>query len=651
MEEKKRKLSQLPWQAIFDLAKEEGIEEEGLKSKTRAEIIDILLSQKDVSSEKIRKLLDDYIYGDRVTFTLWSFNKEVKEQQIENLKNMENTDNNLFVGMNGYRNFHVLSVRRESDRFEIVYTYSKEYFYLNEDGKDSNIWEMHRGCVWVGINKHYLACISKHESITRLVTNFVASAMGNSVTQIKPPKSAVEKCTNIRAKSRVTIQEYSGAKTTFACSTGLTDDQKNEEERLRTKETTFDTSGNYIAEISEGIVGTIKHNIHKGSIGIYKHLPADVLFAWTANAIAVIFNEIDGLKGKPISEIFESVGLQLKWNLTLAQQTIANWIMTQIVASTDGEQVQIPMISNASCLLDDEKYFFKVPRIYCSKCEAYEVPICNNCGKALKLIGDNLHCDCGGPIDITCQEGHKDYDIVPWYIPTKKLKSEIRRNLIMLFPGMEDDVAIIILGKNLIIKRGLIPDDKVEIQFSDIKEFQVKNKNAAQNRKILEYAVKLKEKCDSTCSYKKIEECKRDKSMVCLPKLFMGYLPGFCVQPHKGSEFGDIHGQVSVGNKHYMMMGIIKKNTHNNGKKLTDDMILQPLLVTSKEGEEIIRQFVIQGMQDSRAQLIAVVAPQHFDQNVQATIDYLAGLCNKKVVFIGLDQICQLISESDYIEY
>ncbi len=53
--EKKRKLSQLPWQAVFNLAIENGIDEERLKSKTRLEIIDIIFSEHDVSDERIKK--------------------------------------------------------------------------------------------------------------------------------------------------------------------------------------------------------------------------------------------------------------------------------------------------------------------------------------------------------------------------------------------------------------------------------------------------------------------------------------------------------------------------------------------------------------------------------------------------------------------
>ena len=55
-------------------------------------------------------------------------------------------------------------------------------------------------------------------------------------------------------------------------------------------------------------------------------------------------------------------------------------------------------------------------------------------------------------------------------------------------------------------------------------------------------------------------------------------------------------------------------------------------------------------MEDNRGQLIAIIAPQRFDQNLQATLDFLARLGNKKVVFIGLDQICHLLENSEYIE-
>ena len=46
-----------------------------------------------------------------------------------------------------------------------------------------------------------------------------------------------------------------------------------------------------------------------------KHLSSNQLFKWTEGAINIIFEEIDNLKGKNATEIFEQLGLKLKWSL------------------------------------------------------------------------------------------------------------------------------------------------------------------------------------------------------------------------------------------------------------------------------------------------------------------------------------------------
>lgn len=77
--------------------------------------------------------------------------------------------------------------------------------------------------------------------------------------------------------------------------------------------------------------------------------------------------------------------------------------------------------------------------------------------------------------------------------------------------------------------------------------------------------------------------------------------------------------------------------------KSDQELIQEYLHSTSKEGQEIIRQFVEQGMNDSRVQLISIIAPQYFDNGLKGTLRMLARLANKKIMFIGLDELCQLI--------
>ena len=74
------------------------------------------------------------------------------------------------------------------------------------------------------------------------------------------------------------------------------------------------------------------------------------------------------------------------------------------------------------------------------------------------------------------------------------------------------------------------------------------------------------------------------------------------------------------------------------------------MLSTSTEGQEIIRQFVEQGMIDARCQIIAIVVPQYIDASLKGTLRHLAMLSGKKVTFIELDEVAQLIEINEKID-
>ncbi len=192
-------------------------------------------------------------------------------------------------------------------------------------------------------------------------------------------------------------------------------------------------------------------------------------------------------------------------------------------------------------------------------------------------------------------------------------------------------------------KEGIQPE--VEVPFATIECF--KHDSIALTQRMKAYAVNMNEKCGvGTCSYKKIQECIKNDGMACLPKVFYTILPNFRLQPHKGMEYGDVSAEVKVGTRAYDLKGIIKKNSKKLPKKIVDDeeKIRTPLLSTSQEGQEIIRQFVEQGMLDVRCHIIAVIVPQYIDNGFKGTLRHLARLSGKKVTFIELDEICELIS-------
>ena len=220
------------------------------------------------------------------------------------------------------------------------------------------------------------------------MTKYIADLFENPVTQIKPPKSAIDKCTNSKAISRIVLQGKGGEKTIVSRAGGITPDQEEEISRIRSER--IDTSGSFISAITENIDATIKYNVRNGSIGIYKHLPASVLFEWSENSIKIILEEIDKLKGKPDEEIFKEVGQEIKWTgASGIEITQLNWYLTQIIASLDRNEYEFQIPVDKLSVLDNSKWFIKFPRIYCKTCDSYETPYCTECGTELKMYSRN----------------------------------------------------------------------------------------------------------------------------------------------------------------------------------------------------------------------------------------------------------------------
>lgn len=646
-EEREKNLFTLPWQALCDFAIKKGIDEDQIKGKEKNDIIKHLLSL-NIGDDEIERLVDSYVYGDRVTFTLWSFSTPLQKKDYSRFESMEGYEE-PFIDSKQFRKLRYTSVKDSLDRVEVIYNYSKAYNYTNEEGRSESVWELHRGCIWIGKEKNYVASISKHEKMMQIVIDLIGEKLSNRLYQIKPPKKAIERCTNYQAMSRIVLQGIAGEKTAISNPSGFTASQEEEVERIQSER--FDTSGSYIATINDNTTATVKYNCNKGNIGVYKHLSSNDLFCWSSNAIQIILEEIENLRGRSAPDIFKELNVELKWpGQPTVKHSGLNDFLTSVISSINEDKEYRIQISDAMrSILDDDNLFIKIPRVFCNECGSYEIPYCKNCGNKLTFDRNgNLECSCNAPLSVICGEHHNALDIKAWFIPKDNLLSLINKNVKKIYNNRDLNYQMCVMDDVLcIVHDESNKDSSVEVYFSDVEYF---NKNIVISDSTKKYAVKLNEKCNQgSCSTKLINECIKKSDMICLPKLFYKLIPGFRPQPHKGNEFGDVSGQIKVGNKYYQMIGIIKKNTENksgkNARKRTDEeMINKTFLSTSKEGEEIIRQFVEQGMSDSRVQVIAVVAPQYFDHGLKGTLLYLARLANKKVMFIGLDEVCKLVA-------
>ena len=164
-EEKRKKLETLPWQALFDAAIQKDVEAAKLNGKDKSEIIELLIHQAMISDSEVDGLVNDYIYGNRITFTLWTFSDALGEEDYATVQALKGTTE-AYLRADGFRGLRILSVKDCGDRLEVLYVYSKEYSYIDETGHSASVWEQHRGCLWIGVGTTYLACISKHDKMT-----------------------------------------------------------------------------------------------------------------------------------------------------------------------------------------------------------------------------------------------------------------------------------------------------------------------------------------------------------------------------------------------------------------------------------------------------------------------------------------------------
>lgn len=126
---------------------------------------------------------------------------------------MEGKEINCEIGE--FRKVTIQKITQYDTRLEIVYVYSKIYSYINEEGKATQVWEQHKGCSWIGIDKRYVAYIVKHEKITSIFVKALKEEINIGMSRIKPPLSALDKIFNDSIMSKIVLQGLEGEKHPF----------------------------------------------------------------------------------------------------------------------------------------------------------------------------------------------------------------------------------------------------------------------------------------------------------------------------------------------------------------------------------------------------------------------------------------------------
>ena len=171
---------------------------------------------------------------------------------------------------------------------------------------------------------------------------------------------------------------------------------------------------------------------------------------------------------------------------------------------------------------------------------------------------------------------------------------------------------------------------------SDITEFKklyMTTISEKQVEKAKEVLRRIKEKCNKSPTNEKCEKCKYKPmgslaEIECMQQLFC-YFEEFIPKPHQGQEYGDLSITIHIGNAAHNLQGIMKSQT----TKITR---------SSNTGREILDQ-TLKGMLDHRTDIIAIIAPAVFDDQLKETLNALGKRFCRKIVFLDADFMYRLV--------
>ena len=167
-------------------------------------------------------------------------------------------------------------------------------------------------------------------------------------------------------------------------------------------------------------------------------------------------------------------------------------------------------------------------------------------------------------------------------------------------------------------------------EFKDLYAMRISNEQVEKAKGVLR---RVHEKCDKNPTNEKCEQCKYKpigalSEIECMQQLFC-YFEEFIPKPHQGQEYGDVSITIHVDSEPYNLQGIMK----SQATKITR---------SSAVGREILDQ-VLKGMMDQRTDVIAVIAPAVFDDQLKETLNTLGKRFGKRLVFLDADFMYRLV--------
>lgn len=613
---------------IANITKTDPRDSKAIYKLSRSQLIKII-ENSNISDEEIEKCYEEYRYGLKPGFSIYSFKTKVKissdvvankiKEELAKIQCLEDDQPPVKdIKFNNKDDF-------DTDLCEYSFYYSKKYTYIDEKDEPNYIYELKETFVWISAKYNFVAIKNCDERVVKRLSNIIANVYDTELISIVLTKQLIKKIFGDKRKKVAGVNPAAGENEAEKISISDSNLDKKIELNKQLEAYTM-TSENLEIQISDRL-NTLGVNNIKGKLHLTKNMTATVFRNWSIETIKKIIdylsiNETD-------FEIFKSKNIigNTIWNdyNSEAKKLIEEIIFKVFVYFKDKEHYNPIINSKINYSKVVNKYFYSKLYVNCTNCgDNYCIPKCECGGYDIRINkNNNLFCAACGEklISVQCEEGHlvntENLDNVNIFlIPEKELYNKI-------IEFLDKEFNIKFIGQILISERNIqINEESIGtlIKPKDIKEFaEICNLKIKDDEKLnLQNRLKgIKEKCKESTK-ENCNNCNKSSDKCCILQLFTtyeGYRPG----PHQGHEFGDVDFKVNYDGKEHQFVGIAKSYCN--------------LTLGSSEGRAMIQQ-ILTATRDKRVEIIGAICPTKFDTQLEKELEYLAKCTQSKIVIL-----------------
>lgn len=586
-----------------------------------------IIELSNITNEDIDKCYEEYRYGLKPGFSIFSFRKNKKisinivctilqEKLKENSCSEEEQPAIKNIRYNNSENF------KDENLTEYSFYYLKKHSYINESEEPTYIYELKETFVWISTEYNFVAIKNCDEKVVKKLSSVISEIYGTNLYPIILTKDLVKKIFGDRRKKVSGVNPNANEREAEKIT--ISDSKLDEKEELKKQLESYATTSETLEITVDDVINTLGINNSKGKIHLSKNMTATSFRKWSITTIREIIKQITNNETE--FEVFKAKNIMNnnRWvNYTAEQKRVIEEIIYKITCFLKNKKYN-PIIQTKLDYSKISKIFLNKIFVECKECnDMYCVPKCS-CGSydVRMTINQTIICsNCGNTLNnLECEEGHKvninNFDnINVFLIPNSQLYIDIISFLYEEFEMQFDGVFYVINGNLQILNKS----NGCLIKVEDIKEFEEVSRiviDKTEKEKLYKKLKRINEKC-TTSTKENCNNC--DNTKMCILKLFTtfeGYRPG----PHHGHEFGDINFKVTYKNEKIEFVGIAKSNCN--------------LTRSCKEAREMLQQILVASQDKQRIGIIGAICPAKFDEQLEKDIEYLAKCTQSKIVIL-----------------